>query len=196
MSKAYDVTVCIPAHPARAKNGMLGRALQSVVSQTLPAAAISVAMDVHREGSAATRQRALEAAQTPWVCFLDSDDLFKPQHIQRMTEHARETGADFVYSWFSVLGGHDPFPETHFTNDFDPADPIETTVTTLVRTGLAKQVGFQNLNRGEINAGDDRFFTLGCLEAGAYISHLKEKTWWWSHHGGNTSGLSTRGDAA
>lgn len=174
---------------------MLLRALNSVLVQTRPAAAVSVAMDVHREGAAATRQRALDAAQTPWVAFLDSDDFFKPHHLERMMAHAQETGADFVYSWFDVLGGRDPFPETHFTNDWNPEDPIETTVTTLVRTELAKSVGFKALDRGEVNSGEDRFFTLGCLAAGARISHLKEKTWFYAHHGMNTSGLPTKGDA-
>lgn len=195
MTNESDITVVIPAHPARARNGMLLRALNSVLVQTYPAAAVSVAMDVHREGAAATRQRALAAAQTPWVAFLDSDDFFKPQHLERMIKHAQETGADFVYSWFEVLGGNDPFPSTHFTNDWNPDDPIETTVTTLVRTGLAKQVGFKALDRGEINSGEDRYFTLGCMEAGAIISHLKEKTWFYAHHGANTSGLPTKGDA-
>jgi glycosyltransferase involved in cell wall biosynthesis len=173
---------------------MLTRALNSVAVQTLPAAAISVAMDLHREGAAKTRQRGLDAVQTPWVSFLDSDDFFKPFHLKDLMTHAQETGADFVFSWFDMNGGIDPFPG-NFAPPFDPANPIETTVTTLVRTGLAKEVGFQALDRGQINSGEDRFFTLGCIEAGAIISHLKKRTWYWSHHGLNTSGLAGRGDA-
>lgn len=194
MTKANDVTVVIPVHPARMKNGMFMRAMNSIAVQTLPAAAVAVAVDVHREGAAKTRQRALMAAETPWVAFLDSDDLFKPIHLERLMAHALETGADFVFSWFDVLGGWDPFPD-NFAPPFDPANPIETTVTTLVRTGIAQQVGFRALDRGQINSGEDRFFTLGCIEAGAQISHLKERTWIWSHHGGNTSGLPGKGDA-
>ncbi len=185
-----DITVVIPTIPPR--GAMLARAVNSVTRQSHPAAAISIAVDVHRRGAAATRQRALDAAQTPWVAFLDDDDVFKENHLELMLGHAIETGADFVYSWFDMLGGVDPFPETHFTNDFNPEDPIETTVTTLVRTELAKSVGFTPLDRGEHNSGEDRFFTLGCLAAGAHISHLKEKTWYWSHHGKNTSGLPSK----
>lgn len=173
---------------------MLSRAVSSVAVQTLPAAAISIAMDLNREGAAKTRQRALEAVQTPWVAFLDSDDFFKKNHLEDLMDHAQSTGADFVFSWFDMNGGVDPFPG-NFAPEFNPAAPIETTVTTLVRTGLAKQVGFQALDRGEVNSGEDRFFTLGCIEAGAIISHLKKRTWYWSHHGLNTSGLPTKGDA-
>ena len=188
------ITVVMASIPPR---GVLrNAALSSVAAQTLQPAAVSLAIDVDKQGAAATRDRALQAAQTPWVAFLDDDDAFMPQHLEHVYAHAMETDADFVYSWFQVIGGTDPFPPGHFLNPFNPEDPIETTITTLVRTDLAKQVGFKALDRGQINSGEDRYFTLGCLEAGANIQHLVERTWYWRHHGMNTSGLPTKGDAA
>lgn len=193
MRNKTDITVVTPTIPSRSSS--FTRAMRSVHQQTLPAAAISVAVDIERQGAAATRNRALMAAKTTWVAFLDDDDAFMPEHLEKLMQHAQETDADFVYSWFLVPGGTDPFPETHYTNPFDPDDPIETTITTLVKTGLAQTVGFQPLDRGEINGGEDRFFTLECLKAGAKISHLVDKTWYWFHHSGNTSGLPTKGDS-
>jgi len=197
-----DITVVIPVHVGRLKSGMFADALASVSAQTMAPTAISVAVDVDHLGAAPTRQRALEAANTSWVAFLDSDDLFMPRHLELLSKHVISTGADFCYSWFKILDARgviledDPvFPITHYLNPWDPDDPIETTITTLVRTELAKQVGFQALNRGEMNSGEDRFFTLGCRDAGAKISHLVRKTWLWNHHGQNTSGLPGRGDA-
>lgn len=193
-----DISVIIAAHPARLRSGLLSRAMTSVLAQTLPPSAIHVAMDLERQGAAQTRQRALEAVSTPWVSVIDSDDIWLPQHLEKLMGHAKETGADYVYSWFSTLPpGHDPFPPTHFSNDFNPADPIETTVTVLVRTAIAKQVGYHNLERGEANSGEDFRMLLGCLEVGAIVSHLKERTWIWDigTQGQNTSGLPTKGDA-
>lgn len=208
------ISVITPAHPGRTLNGKLARATRSVWEQTLTPDAHIVAMDVDGAGAAATRQRALMCARTDWVAFLDSDDLFLPKHLQWCLHHAQETGADFVYSWFKVLQEFadgtsrvledDPvFPVTHYLNEFDPDDPIETTITTLVRTELAQSVGFVPLERGEVNSGEDRYFTLGCVKAGAKIKHLRRKSWLWSHHQlpdgsgpGNTSGLPTKGDAA
>lgn len=197
------ITIVTPSHPARMTNGMFTRAMNSVATQTLPPAAISVAVDVDKQGAAPTRQRALDAATTEWVAFLDSDDLFLPMHLQVLAEHALESGADYVYSWFKVVTQDgriledDPiFPPGHYLNPFDPTDPIETTITTLVRTDLAKQVGFQFLDRGHrVNSGEDRRFTLGVLEAGGTISHVVAKTWLWCHHGRNSSGLPGKGDA-
>lgn len=189
-----EITVVIPTIYGREAD--LRRAVMSVQQQTYKNHRIIVALDDEGAGAAATRQRALEQVETPWVAFLDDDDWFAPIHLERMMAHALETGADFVYSWFqTVPPGLDPFPHTHFTRDFDPLDPIETTITTLVRTGLAKQVGFKPLERGENNGGEDRYFTLGCLELGAHISHLKERTWYWNMHGKNTSGLAVKAQA-
>lgn len=206
------VSVITPTHPARLRNGLLDEAVASVWAQTRPPQALHVAVDTDGEGAAATRNRALQAANTDFVAFLDSDDVFLPKHLEWLMAHQEETGADYVYSWFKVLqcmadGSRriledDPvFPVTHYLNEFDPANPIETTITTLVRTELAQTVGFKQLDRGQANSGEDRYFTLACLDAGATISHLRRKSWLWRHHWtapdrmGNTGGLPTRGDA-
>lgn len=197
------ITVVTPSHPARMRNGMFSRAMGSVAYQSLQPAAISVAIDTDRQGAAPTRQRALDAVATEYVAFLDSDDFFLPIHLLVLADHLRETGADYVYSWFKILTPdgrileEDPiFPPGHYLNPFDPDEPIETTITTLVRTELAKEVGFQRLDRGHAqNSGEDRRFTLGVLEAGGKISHVVAKTWIWAHHGQNSSGMPGKGDA-
>lgn len=186
-----QITVVMASIPPR---GVLrNAALSSVASQTLQPAAVSLAIDIERQGAPATRDRALRGAQTPWVAFLDDDDAFMPQHLDHLYKHAMETEADFVYSWFEMIGGKDPFPPGHFLNQFDPEDPTETTVTTLMRTDLAKEIGFKSLERGEdTNTGEDFRMVLEVIKAGGKISHLVERTWYWRHHGKNTSGLSTR----
>jgi hypothetical protein len=196
-----DITVVIPTIPPRA--AMLQRALASVSAQTRSAAAISVAVDVRRDGAARTRQRALDAVRTGWTAFLDDDDELLPEHLEHLLACALAQQADYVYSWFKVVtpGGivleRDPvFPETHYTEPWDDAHPRQTTVTTLVRTELAQDVGFwKPYDDAEVDgqrAGEDWDFTLGCLKRGAKIHHLVEKTWLWHHHGHNTSGMSDR----
>ena len=205
------ISVVTPTHPARMRNGRLLRAAKSVGDQTVLPDAHCIAVDVDKEGAAPTRQRALMMAQTDWVAFLDSDDAFMPRHLEWLIKCALEREADFVYSWFKVVQEfadgtakvweEDPiFPPGHYLNEWDPENPIETTITTLVRTELAKEVGFQALDRGEHNSGEDRFFTIGCMNAGAKIVHLKRRSWYWVHHQtraglqGNTSGIPGKGD--
>lgn len=214
MPSPDTISIVTPTHPGRIRNGMLQRALDSAYAQTWTPDAVCLAIDTESQGAAATRDRALQMARTEWVAFLDSDDILQPKHLQWLLAHALEQEADFVYSWFRVLQqapdgstrvlDHDPiFPATHYLNDFDPADPIETTITTLVRTEIAQAVGFKPLDRGHgQNSGEDYGFLLGCLAAGAKVSHLKRRSWLWTHHQlpngerGNTSGLAGQGDAA
>lgn len=212
------IAVVIPAHPARARNGLLRAAVESVWAQTQPPDELIVEIDNDKTGAPPTRQRALNKVTADWVAFLDSDDMFLPRHLELCLRHAADEDADLVYPWFKILQQHADgrerliewdgmkgdgvFPPSHFTDEFDPANPVETTITVLVRTELAKQVGFQPLDRGEINTGEDYYFVLGCLRAGARIKHLKRFTWIWRHHWlsekvmGNTSGHAGRGDAA
>lgn len=193
-----DITVITPTIPPRSRT-LLPRAMRSVMRQTHPAAALIVTSDINREGAPATRQRALEMAKTSLIAPLDDDDEFAPFHLHDLLQHMHDTDADYVYSWFRVVGpdGYvhmtDPvFPESHFTNPFDPANPIETTITVLVKRELAMEVGYHAMNRGEANTGEDFNFLLGCIKAGAKISHLIKHTWFWHHHGQNSSGRSDR----
>jgi hypothetical protein len=192
------ITVVTPVHPARQRNGMLDRAAASVTAQTLPPARHLVVVDEDGQGAAATRQRGLDQVDTDWVAFLDSDDEFLPHHLERAWACAQETGADYVYPWYEVVGGSDPMPG-HFGRPWDPAAPRLTTIVVLVRSELAKQVGFLHALSGQVgvdpSSGEDWHFVLGCNALGAHIVHLPEKTWRWHHHGRNTSGRAGRGDA-
>lgn len=190
MIKHNGITVAIPTIPPR--SGLLIRALASVATQTRPADAISIAVDTMRKGAPATRQRALEAVRTEWVAFLDDDDEFLPQHLEVLHGHALATGADMVYSWFVPVGMKDPFPETHFTEPFDPNNPIETTITTLMRTEVALDIGFRPHSRGGWNTGEDFRMVEELVARGAKISHVVEKTWRYHYHGRNTCGKPDR----
>lgn len=204
MSSA-KIGVIIPSIPPR--KAFLLRALSSVGRQTLPADDISVAIDVEQQGAPATRQRALDGTDPAmqWIAPLDDDDEFLPFHLEALHEHALETGADYVYSWYELIapngmsyGDRDPvFPPGHFTNPFNPTEPVETTITILIRRELLAAVGYEAIHRPTeyakgASTGEDRNLTLRCIEAGATISHLVRRTWRWHHHGRNTSGRPDR----
>jgi len=182
-----QVTVVIPYHTAREQNGMLARAVRSVEAQTVPCEIVQ-AKDVHGMGAAITRNHGLALVKTPWTAFLDSDDEMDSDHVEKLLRCAEETGADYVYPWFRVVGGSDPFP-MFFGRPWNDNAPHSTTITILIRTELAKRMGFQSIPSEDFN------FTLRCMNERAKIVHLPERTWTWHHHGKNTSGRSGIGDA-
>jgi len=183
-----DTTIVIPVIPPRL-NTYLPRALQSVAAQTMPAAAISIATDVCKQGAAATRQRALDGVTTPWVAFLDDDDRLHPPYLETLHRLQADTGADFLWGWFD---GNNVFPG-HRGRQMDPANPHHTTMTVLVRTDLAKSVGFgQREPAHQEWSGEDWEFILGCVKAGAVFAHTPEILWTYEVHNANTSGLASR----
>lgn len=200
------VTVVIPYHASRVKSGMLDTALWSVRHQSISVAVITVE-DVHHQGAAVARQAALESVETPWVAFLDSDDWLYPDHVECLLRAARETGADYVYSYFTphdqweAARGPELDPLGTFGKPFDPDNPTQTTSTILVRTELARRIGFRAqpedrmIPGTDLRYGEDFDFTVRCIEAGATIVHVPRRTWAWRIGFHNTSGLPGRGDA-
>jgi hypothetical protein len=190
-----EVSCVIPTIPVRSHE--LGIAVGSVAVQTYPVTDLIVPMDWRREGAARNRQRGLDRVGTAWVCFLDDDDYFLGDHVEKLMRCALEQNADFVFSWYEVNGGSDPRAD-EFGLEWDPENPRQTTVVTLVKTELAQEVGFVSpketpeglASPDRHYAGEDWYFTKGCNDAGAKIVHLPQKTWVWRHTGKNTSGLA------
>lgn len=188
------VTACVACHPARMTNGKLVRALASIAAQTHQPEAISVLNDTTRLGAGRMRQRLLNTVRTRWIAWLDSDDEWSPEHLERLITVAQETSSVFVYSWFwSVMD-----PLGHFGLPFNPCMPHHTTMTHLVRTDLAKRVGFRDNAIGPFANEDWGFITgvaeIACAE-GLRMTHLAERTWTYHMEGQNSSGQPGQGDA-
>lgn len=203
---SHEIGVVMPTHPARTAKYMTQRAVQSAFDQQYPASGLFVYNDVDHRGAPFARQRALEANTCEWTAFLDSDDYFLPHHLRYLVNAQVESGADYVYSWYILerlgvrLGDVDPvFPPGHRYDPWDPENPRQTTITMLVRTDLAKSIGFwaptdeEEFEDGH-RVGEDYHFTLECNRLGK-IYHIPDQTWVWAHHGENTSGRGTQGDA-
>ena len=200
----FEIGVVTPTHPRRIVNGMLARAMKSaLLDQSIQPSALCVYNDTERRGAPFARQRALEMNTCEWTAFLDSDDEFGPEHLRILRDAQLDTGADYVYSWYWLNRAGNTvdgvFPPTHFTEPWDENKPRQTTITVLVRTELARMIGFWEPSDDERfpdghRVGEDYNFTLECNRLGK-IHHVVERTWIWHHHGGNTSGRATLGDA-
>lgn len=193
--KLPTVGVAIPSIPPRTR--LLRRALESVLTQTRQADAISVVIDGARAGASATRNRAWRSLRTEYVAFLDDDDEFEENHLEVLLDAIRENRAQMAYSWFTVIGGTDPFP-SHFGRPWDPSDPVQTTITCMwKRSALVRIGGFpeqfeDGTDRAGNRAGEDLLAVAKLNAAQGKIVHVPERTWLWHHHAANTSGLPDR----
>lgn len=116
------VSIITPAYRCA---GVVGETIQSVLAQTYPHWEMLIAEDCSPDntrevierwtkvdprvkliglesnsGPAMARNAGLERAQGRWVAFLDSDDLWLPQKLERCLEFARDRNAAFVYTGF------------------------------------------------------------------------------------------------
>jgi hypothetical protein len=198
LDRAYRVlrpgiTVAIACHPARVGNGLLQRALNSVTAQTLQPAAVVVVNDVEKKGAGWTRRQCLDLVHTEWLAWLDSDDEWLPEHLEKLMRVAVETDSVWVFSWF-----HGMDPLGHFGRPFDPCHPHHTTMGVLERTEIAKEAGFPDSVPGPFSNEDWTHITAFakiCCERGLKMTHLAERTWHYHQGHGNTSGQPGQGDA-
>lgn len=68
---------------------------------------IRILHNAENRGAAASRYLGAEAAAGDWIAILDSDDLWRPDKLERQIRTQRESGADLVYtgSAFITAGG-------------------------------------------------------------------------------------------
>lgn len=106
------VAVVIPAYNA---GPFLAQALSSLEQQTLPPDEVVVVDDgstddtvavaeahganvvrQRQRGPGAARNSGIAATTAPWIAFLDADDLFLPDKLERQVAHARAHGLSAV----------------------------------------------------------------------------------------------------
>jgi glycosyltransferase involved in cell wall biosynthesis len=128
MSIRPAVTVVIPSWNHAA---YIGAAIRSVFRQTLPPAAVIILDDGSEDGSvaaieaaigqsspipvrvevqtnagaAATLNRAISWAETPYIAILNSDDIFPPTRLERMMAgRPAPTGPEAEVDWLGFSG--------------------------------------------------------------------------------------------
>jgi hypothetical protein len=177
---------------------MLERALASVSAQTVPVS-ILVQTDRDREGSAATRNRALGRVETSHVVWLDDDDVLMPWSVQVLTEAQEATGADVISgaAWIPEVPDHREPVETPAPG-WIPQKTVRARsvlhVTSLVRVSMAREAGGFQFRRdpGTTMDLDDFGLYAGMAERGATFWRVPETVLIWHVHGSNTSGRPDR----
>lgn len=159
---AVTISVVIPAYN-RART--IGKAINSVLDQTLPVCEIIVVDDgstddlagalapygdqislirhTDNQGAAAARNTGVAAAQGNYIAFLDSDDHWTPDKLCRQIAFMQTAGSDFCCTGFFVNGrpAKRPFGEGITLQDlvwgcyFSPGSTLIASRTALLALG-------------------------------------------------------------
>lgn len=57
----------------------------------------------HNSGAAVSRNKALREARGRWIAFLDSDDLWHPEKLEKQIRFMKENGCSFSYTNYSEI---------------------------------------------------------------------------------------------
>lgn len=68
-----------------------------------PTSRIRVLQNATNSGAAVSRNRALREARGKYIAFLDSDDLWAPDKLEKQIRFMEENGYDFTYTKYSEI---------------------------------------------------------------------------------------------
>lgn len=74
-----------------------------VVAQYLSDTRIRYIKNEKNSGAAVSRNRALKEAKGKWIAFLDSDDLWLPEKLEKQIEFMKSNGYAFSYTRYSEI---------------------------------------------------------------------------------------------
>lgn len=129
-------------------------------------------IDKHNTGVSDTRNVAIEAAEGEYLAFLDADDIYAPNYLERMYSAAEESGADVTVCGYTTFRGDAPA----FSDSVDKEVRM-TTTKELLDTGLMTPLWVKLVKKSivvengikfdtELAFGEDLFFSWRvCLAA-------------------------------
>lgn len=165
---------------------------QAILAQNPSAPAIRV---LRRSGQRQAKSRNFAATQTEceWIAFLDHDDIWEPNKLQRQVEELSRTGADLCYTSLVTFEQVGDTVDVRETPRVPPADSIRKALyhsTTFLpssvlvrRSAFVKSGGFNT----KFTVAEDWELWLRLLHTGAKFAACEEPLVRFRIHGRNQS---------
>ncbi|MBR2971358.1 MAG: glycosyltransferase family 2 protein [Clostridia bacterium] len=133
-------------------------------------------IDKPNTGVSDTRNVAIAEAKGEYLAFLDSDDIYSPEYLERMYSAAEKSGADVIVCGYVTFRGEKPvFPdcENGEVRTTDIRELLDTGLMTSMCVKLVKKSVVQENNIAfdkNLAFGEDLFFSWRvCLSSNATV---------------------------
>lgn len=131
------------------------------------------------QGSAKTRNIGIEAAKGDYITFLDDDDVYLPEKIQRQVTFMEESGSDYSVTDLDLLDENDRLTDRRTRSYIEETTPkalqryhllhhITGTDTMMFRKDYLMQIG----GFAPIDVGDEYYLMQRAIEAGGKFGYL------------------------
>jgi hypothetical protein len=170
------ITVITPTLPDRAD--LLAQCHASVTALNLPHL---VQVDWAGEGPAVLRNRMAGWARTPWLLFLDDDDLLLPNYVDVVSPFL--DGADVVYTEWELSGDVAPQPMGGFDAEALRRFNYIPVTACVRRSAFTAVGGFPDV------ALEDHGLWLALLDAGFRFACVPVKAWHYRRRAGSRNAM-------
>jgi len=152
------VSVIIPYHKDYTPSDKLQRAKESIVNQSVETESIIV-IDEYSNGPAWARNKGLERASHQYVAFLDADDFWEPDKLERQLMRLEATGLGLC------VEGNPPMGTQEFMRGLYCGELSSITSSILIDRGQVDTRWEESLERKE----DHLFMLETAYEAGVCV---------------------------
>lgn len=165
------------------------------------------------KGVGAARNKAIRASQGEWIAFLDSDDLWNPEKLQKQMDTVNTIfGIDLVFSdgWIFYENNLNELQQYFYylSNSKDAIIPVANfsgdvmykmqyrynyvpILSVLVKKSVLAKVGFQE-ERKYYQGCEDLDYWIRIAKAGAEFYGMNEKLFYYRKHNNSISGNNIR----
>lgn len=157
-----------------------------------PGVAVRVITQENR-GLGAARNRGIAAARHPWVAFLDADDLWEPERLQKLSAHIARSRAEVYYHPVKTfgLGGkklRKGYPVSSLRDLLTRGNPLLPSATVVSRETLKD---FPFSENHQHHGAEDFHLWLRLLKAGKKFQYLKKPLTRYRETGGMSTDVDT-----
>ncbi len=159
-----------------------------------------VILDKENGGQGSARNHGVAHSQSEYICFLDQDDFFLPDHVERLGAFVQGRGPNFGFAYGSYDLA-DAQGVVHVKNDLarnwaglhppsrDPIELFGRNLSILPSASIISKRAFQAIGGFDVQFRgyeDDDLFSRMIL-AGFEYAHLPESVYVWCQHKGSTT---------